>query len=132
MTQHIHKNIITQQKNNFVLLQRELDRNTRLKDEMREKDVAQLVKSWREILEQVSEQKLTTDIGNLCLEVIGQYVEWIDINLVSACKMLRSLKSNLIIVQIANDAVMANLFNLLKRPDLCDAVCDCLCESEYL
>ena len=65
---------------------------------MREKDVAQLVKSWREILEQVSEQKLTTDIGNLCLEVIGQYVEWIDINLVSACKMLRSLKSNLIIV----------------------------------
>ena len=27
---------------------------------------------------------------------------------------------------------MANLFNLLKRPDLCDAVCDCLCESEYL
>ena len=65
---------------------------------MREKDVAQLVKSWREILEQVSEQKLTTDIGNLCLEVIGQYVEWIDINLVSVFKSLRNLKSNLIIV----------------------------------
>ena len=50
---------------------------------MREKDVARLVKSWREILRQVSEQKLSTDIGNLCLEVVGQYVEWIDINLVS-------------------------------------------------
>lgn len=50
---------------------------------MREKDVGRLVDSWRQILNQVSEQKITTDIGNLCIEVVGQYVEWIDINLVS-------------------------------------------------
>ena len=65
-----------------------MDRNTRLKDEMREKDVGRLVDSWSQILNQVSEQKISTDIGNLCIEVVGQYVEWIDINLVSYFNLL--------------------------------------------
>ena len=59
-----------------------MDRNTRLKDEMRAKDVNQLVQAWSNILTQVQATTLPTEIGELCLEVIGQYVEWIDINLV--------------------------------------------------
>ena len=55
---------------------------------MREKDVGRLVDSWSQILNQVSEQKISTDIGNLCIEVVGQYVEWIDINLVSYFNLL--------------------------------------------
>ena len=50
---------------------------------MRVKDVAQMVGAWSGILEQVKNQQLSTSIGELCLEVVGQYVEWIDINLVS-------------------------------------------------
>ena len=38
--------------------------------------------SW-EISHLLEVHKLHTDIGELCLEVVGQYVEWIDINLVS-------------------------------------------------
>lgn len=50
---------------------------------MRAKDVTQLVAAWSNILEAVEKTTLTTEIGELCFEVIGQYVEWIDINLVS-------------------------------------------------
>ena len=49
---------------------------------MRAKDVTQLVAAWSNILEGVEKTSLTTEIGELCFEVIGQYVEWIDINLV--------------------------------------------------
>ena len=49
---------------------------------MRAKDVAQLVAAWSNILDGVEKTSLTTEIGELCFEVIGQYVEWIDINLV--------------------------------------------------
>ena len=60
-----------------------MDRNTKLKDEMREKDVVQLVDAWMGILEGVKSGNISNDIGETCLEVVGQYVEWIDINLVS-------------------------------------------------
>ena len=49
---------------------------------MRAKDVNQLVQAWSNILTQVQATTLPTEIGELCFEVIGQYVEWIDINLV--------------------------------------------------
>ena len=51
---------------------------------MRAKDVAQLVQAWSGILSRVTATQLSSDIGELCFEVIGQYVEWIDINLVSS------------------------------------------------
>ncbi|CBY14023.1 unnamed protein product [Oikopleura dioica] len=89
---------------------RELDRNTRLKDEMRVKDVGTLVSTWKEILEKVVESKISSAIGCKCLEVVGQYIEWIDINLV------------------VNDGFMGKIFELLKRADLAEAVCDCLGE----
>ena len=50
---------------------------------MRANDVARLVQAWRGILEQVKLNELGIDTAELCFEVIGQYVEWIDINLVS-------------------------------------------------
>ena len=49
---------------------------------MRANDVSRLVQAWRGILESVKINELGTDIAELCFEVIGQYVEWIDINLV--------------------------------------------------
>lgn len=49
---------------------------------MREKDVVQLVDAWMGILEGVKSGSISNDIGEVCLEVVGQYVEWIDINLV--------------------------------------------------
>ena len=50
---------------------------------MREKDVVQLVDAWMGILEGVKSGSISNAIGETCLEVVGQYVEWIDINLVS-------------------------------------------------
>ena len=50
---------------------------------MREKDVVQLVDAWTGILEGVKSGSISNAIGETCLEVVGQYVEWIDINLVS-------------------------------------------------
>jgi len=88
----------------------DLDRNTKLKDEMREKDVVQLVDAWMGILDGVKSGSISNDIGEVCLEVVGQYVEWIDINL------------------IVNDNFMAYLFFLLKRDELTDSVCECMCE----
>ena len=67
---------------NQMPFQSALDRNTRLKDDMRANDVSRLVEAWRGILESVKTNELGTDIAELCFEVIGQYVEWIDINLV--------------------------------------------------
>jgi len=60
---------------------------------MRAKDVARMVKSWKEILHQVRNNKLDADIGILCLEVVGQYVEWIDINLVSSPLVLKQKRA---------------------------------------
>ena len=58
---------------------------------MRAKDVAQLVQAWSGILSRVIETQLSSEIGELCFEVIGQYVEWIDINLVSGKLSIRDV-----------------------------------------
>jgi hypothetical protein len=57
---------------------------------MRVKDVGTLVSTWKEILEKVVESKLSSAIGCKCLEVVGQYIEWIDINLVSLYSHFRA------------------------------------------
>lgn len=63
-----------------VFLQ-ETRRNTLIKDRMREQSIPSLVESWFQILQtyQQSHPELTCQ----CLEVVGAYVSWIDLNLIA-------------------------------------------------
>lgn len=56
-------------------------RNTLIKDGMREQCIPSLVESWFQILQayQQSHSELTCQ----CLEVVGAYVSWIDLNLIA-------------------------------------------------
>lgn len=64
----------------LVILQ-ETRRNTLIKDSMREQCIPSLVESWFQILQtyQQSHPELTCQ----CLEVVGAYVSWIDLNLIA-------------------------------------------------
>lgn len=59
----------------------ETRRNTLIKDGMREQCIPHLVESWFQILQtyQQSHPELTCQ----CLEVVGSYVSWIDLNLIA-------------------------------------------------
>lgn len=59
----------------------ETRRNTLIKDGMREQCIPHLVESWFQILQtyQQSHPELTCQ----CLEVVGAYVSWIDLNLIA-------------------------------------------------
>lgn len=59
----------------------EIRRNTLIKDNMRETCIPALVESWYQILQtyQSSHSELTCQ----CLEVVGAYVSWIDLNLIA-------------------------------------------------
>lgn len=59
----------------------ETRRNTLIKDSMREQSIPSLVESWFQILQtyQQSHPELTCQ----CLEVVGAYVSWIDLNLIA-------------------------------------------------
>lgn len=86
----------------------EARRNILIKDHMREHCVPDLVESWYQILHtyQCSNAELTC----LCLDVIGAYVSWIDINL------------------IANDRFVGLLLSHLSVDMLRESACDCLFE----
>lgn len=59
----------------------EIRRNTLIKDSMREQCIPHLVESWFQILHtyQQSHPELTCQ----CLEVVGAFVSWIDVNLIA-------------------------------------------------
>lgn len=59
----------------------ETRRNALIKDGMREQCIPHLVESWFQILQtyQQSHPELTCQ----CLEVVGAYVSWIDLNLIA-------------------------------------------------
>ncbi|XP_068163534.1 exportin-T isoform X2 [Antennarius striatus] len=86
----------------------ETRRNTLIKDSMREQCVPHLVESWFHILQtyQRSHPQLTCQ----CLEVVGAYVSWIDLNL------------------IANDRFVALLLGQMSLEALREEACDCLLE----
>ncbi|KAJ3187978.1 pre-tRNA nuclear export protein [Gaertneriomyces sp. JEL0708] len=85
-----------------------VNRNVKIKDQMREGAVAQLVATWREILG--ASYQSNPDIANMCLSLLARYVAWIDINLV------------------ANDSFIRGLFQFLGNPDLRNSACECLSE----
>ena len=56
-------------------------RNTLIKDTMREQCIPNLVESWFQILQ--AYQQTQPEITCQCLEVVGSYVSWIDLNLIA-------------------------------------------------
>lgn len=86
----------------------ECERNTILKDAMRELYVPQLVDSWLRIM--TTYQTSHSDITCLCLNVVGKYISWIDINLV------------------ANEQFVAALLSFFNHTTLRESACDCIHE----
>uniref|UniRef100_A0A667YNQ4 Exportin-T n=1 Tax=Myripristis murdjan TaxID=586833 RepID=A0A667YNQ4_9TELE len=91
-----------------ILHSPETRRNTLIKDTMREQCIPNLVESWFQILQayQQSHPELTCQ----CLEVVGAYVSWIDLNL------------------IANDRFVNLLLSHMSVEELREEACDCLFE----
>ncbi|XP_069696804.1 exportin-T-like [Periplaneta americana] len=73
----------------FHRQQDDLTRNKAIKDKMREADTRILADSWHFILHQYAGQE--PSIVALCLEVISDYTEWIDVGLVTYGSFLQSI-----------------------------------------
>ncbi|XP_070558298.1 exportin-T-like isoform X2 [Ptychodera flava] len=86
----------------------ESQRNTMIKDAMRDHSVRELVDTWYQIL--TTYENTCPEVTCLCLDVVGAYVSWIDITL------------------IANDKFMALLLQHLGVDVLQESACDCLLE----
>lgn len=84
----------------------EIDRNTVLKDLVRERDMVSLVESWRGILANVKEPDLLVN----ALRVIGFYVDWMELGLFVA------------------DGFISELLRFLKEPQLRGQTCLLLVE----
>jgi len=85
----------------------ELQKNTFIKDTMREGAVMKLVEYWFKIL--MANCQTNPTIANKCLSIIGQYVMWIDIKL------------------IVTDTFMSALYQFMNVEDLRMAATECLC-----
>ncbi|XP_057180131.1 exportin-T [Triplophysa rosa] len=83
-------------------------RNTLIKDNMREQCIPALVESWFQILQ--TYQHTHSELTCQCLEVVGAYVSWIDLNL------------------IANDRFVNVLLSHMSMEELREEACDCLFE----
>ncbi|KAI8578810.1 hypothetical protein K450DRAFT_245632 [Umbelopsis ramanniana AG] len=86
----------------------QVNRNTLLKDAMRERDIPKLAAKWFEVLQEYRTRD--AGIAELALGVIGSYVAWMDISLV------------------VNDQVMTALYQMLGEEQLRIAACECLAE----
>ncbi|CAN9508332.1 unnamed protein product [Ophioblennius macclurei] len=86
----------------------ETRRNTLIKDTMREQCIPSLVESWYQILN--TYQHTHPELTCQCLEVVGAYVSWIDLNL------------------IANERFVTLLLSHMQVEDLREEACDCLFE----
>ncbi|XP_036432508.1 exportin-T [Colossoma macropomum] len=86
----------------------ETRRNTLIKDSMRENCIPALVESWYQILQ--TYQQSNSELTCQCLEVVGAYVSWIDLNL------------------IANDRFVNLLLSHMSVEELREEACDCLFE----
>lgn len=86
----------------------ETRRNTLIKDSMREQCIPSLVESWFQILQ--TYQRSHPELTCQCLEVVGAYVSWIDLNL------------------IANDRFVNLLLSQMSMEELREEACDCLFE----
>lgn len=106
---------------NLIVREQEITkRNNLLKDLIRERDVSKLTQSWHGILEvyslpslntsESSNNKITLDIIETCLKVIGGWVSWIDITL------------------IVNPSYLSTIFSFFQTPSHKLTTCDTLLE----
>lgn len=86
----------------------ETERNTRIKDAMREHSVLQLAESWLQIMNQYESSH--PEIVCMCLDVVGRYISWIDIGL------------------IANDKFVPVIIRFMSQTLLRESACDCIHE----
>ncbi|XP_071784413.1 exportin-T-like [Asterias amurensis] len=91
-----------------IQTQEDATKSTLLKDSMRERAVNEMVNSWYNILK--TYENTNPELTCLCLEVVGSYVCWIDINL------------------IANDRFVSLLLRYLSIDVLRESACDCFHE----
>ncbi|XP_029201596.2 exportin-T-like [Acropora millepora] len=84
------------------------ERSTKIKDTMRDTCVVELVESWYKILQ--TYESSVSSLTCLCLDVIGAYIEWIDIGLV------------------ANDKFISLLLRYMSVEVLRESACDCIHE----
>ncbi|XP_052780847.1 exportin-T-like [Mya arenaria] len=92
----------------IVHTQEETERNTAIKDAMREQAVQQLTDAWYQILTQY--EGSDTAVVCSCLEVVGKYISWIDIGL------------------IANEQFVPVIIRFLSNALLRESACDCISE----
>ncbi|KAK6292276.1 hypothetical protein J4Q44_G00368600 [Coregonus suidteri] len=113
----------------------EVRRNTLIKDGMREQVIPSLVESWYQILG--AYQQSHPEITCQCLEVVGAYVSWIDLNLIandryvclSVClEVVGAYVSWIDLNLIANDRFVNLLLSQMSVQDLREEACDCLFE----
>lgn len=72
------------------------ERNTLLKDVIREKDMVNMTHSWKNILnyfasEKPNDKQLAKEIINSTIQCIGSYVSWIEINLILDQELMGNL-----------------------------------------
>ncbi|XP_071156256.1 exportin-T-like isoform X1 [Mytilus edulis] len=84
----------------------EFQRNTLIKDAMREQANGQLAGTWYEIL--TTYETSNPEVVCMCLDVIGKFISWIDINL------------------IANDKFVTVLLNFMTLTLIRESACDCI------
>lgn len=84
------------------------ERSTKIKDTMRDTCITELVDSWYRILQ--TYESSASSLTCLCLDVIGAYIEWIDI------------------VLIANDRFISLLLQYMSVAVLRESACDCIHE----
>ncbi|XP_046715530.1 exportin-T isoform X1 [Silurus meridionalis] len=104
----VDRDILHSPEINTRLCLQETRRNTLIKDSMRESCIPALVESWYQILQ--TYQRTHTELTCQCLEVVGVYVSWIDLNL------------------IANDRFVNVLLSHMSVEELREEACDCLFE----
>ncbi|XP_065889699.1 exportin-T-like isoform X2 [Dysidea avara] len=92
----------------FIHTPEENQRNTLIKDTMREQCVSSLVESWYQIM--VTFEQYNHEVTCLVMKVVGAYVSWIDIN------------------YIANERFSSLLLKYLQVEQLRESSCDCLTE----
>ncbi|KAJ1968999.1 pre-tRNA nuclear export protein, partial [Dimargaris xerosporica] len=94
----------------------EVERNTRIKDAMRERDLTNLAATWHDVLVYFQNQPL--DIVPMLLRILGVYVSWIDISLVANDRFIP------LIYQCLESRAVPNPNATPVR----NAACDCLTE----
>ncbi|XP_055506628.1 exportin-T isoform X1 [Leucoraja erinacea] len=90
----------------------ECRRNTLIKDAMREQCIPNLVESWYQILH--TYQQTNSELTCQCLEVVGAFVSWIDLNLIANERFVNVLLSHMS-VEVLREEACDCLFEIVNK-----------------